>query len=168
MFNGCLACLGIFAFILLLFSTCGSFVSGFINFPKRQLLIAICTIPFIFMNENLQVLYRNQDKPIAFGVFSSLRSLTCYGIGIFMIINLNYKWEAFVIGNLLGNVLFSVWVLFYLVKNKFIKPNPDTYLFKENLRVGFPVSLHIIGSWLSTTVNQLLVNICIGIAATGM
>lgn len=168
MFNGCLACLGIFAFILLLYSTFGSFVSGFINFPKRQLLIAICTIPFIFMNENLQVLYRNQDKPIAFGVFSSLRSLTSYGIGLFMIICLNYNWEAFVIGNLLSNVLFSVWALFYLVRNKFIKPNTDTYLFKENVRVGFPVSLHIIGSWLSTTVNQLLVNICIGIAATGM
>ena len=91
MFNGCLACLGIFAFILLLYSTFGSFVSGFINFPKRQLLIAICTIPFIFMNENLQVLYRNQDKPIAFGVFSSLRSLTSYGIGLFMIICLNFK-----------------------------------------------------------------------------
>lgn len=168
MFNGCLACLGTFAFILLLFTACGSIVSDFINFPKRQLLIAICTIPFIFMNENLQMLYRNQNKPVAFGVFSSLRSLTCYGIGLFMIINLNYKWEAFVVGNLFGNVLFCLWAFYYLVKNKFIKSSMDMNLFRENIRVGFPVSLHIVGSWLSTTVNQLLVNICIGIAATGM
>lgn len=168
MFNGCLACLGIFIFILLLFSVCGSIVSDFIKFPKRQLIIAICTIPFMFMNENLQALYRNQNLPVAFGVFSSLRSLACYGIGLFLVISLNYRWEAFVVGNLLGNLLFCLWAFYYLIKNKFLVFNYDMDLFRENIRVGFPVALHIIGSWLSTTVNQLLVNICIGIAATGM
>lgn len=168
MFNGCLSSLGIFTIILFLFAVFGSFVSDFISFPRRQLLMSICSIPFIFMNENLQALYRNQNKQVSFGIFSSSRFLFCYGIGLFMIINLNYKWEAFVVGNLLGNVLFSLWAVYYLVRNEFIIPNIDICLFKENIRVGFPVSLHIIGSWLSTTVNQLLVNICIGIAATGM
>ena len=69
MFNGCLSSLGIFTIILFLFAVFGSFVSDFISFPRRQLLMSICSIPFIFMNENLQALYRNQNKQVSFWNF---------------------------------------------------------------------------------------------------
>lgn len=168
MFNGIIACISIFVFSLFVLAMLGHPISTFINFPLRELWLSLLTIPFIFINDNLQILYRNQNKPISFGVFSSLRSITCYGIGLFLILILGWSWKSFVIGNLVGNFAFCIWTIVYLYKNEYVKICYDEGLFKENVKVGFPVSLHIVGTWLSNSLNQLLVNICIGIAATGM
>lgn len=167
-YNGCLSCIGILVLSVIIMAVLGVQISSVIKFPQRELWLSIFTVPFMFINDNLATLYRNQNKPVAYGVFSSLRSLVCYGIGLMLIYNTSLTWNAFVVGNLTGNIILSFWSIKHYVSGGYIEPQYDRELLVENIKVGFPVSLHIVGSWMSNSLNQLMINVFVGIAATGL
>lgn len=168
LYNGFVACLFCFITAIFILIFAGTRIAQFIHFPYRELWWSLLTIPFIFINDNLQIIYRNQNRPVAFGIFSSFRSIVSYGLGFILIFTTTLTWNAFVLSYLLGNLAFAFWSFYSLLKNNYINFVLDKSLLVENIRVGYPISLHMIGTWMSNSINQFLVNICIGITATGM
>ena len=54
-----------------------------------------------------------------------------------------------------------------LYKKGYINRLFDKDLLKDSLKTGLPAAIHNVGAWLTNSFNQMLVNILIGIGATG-
>ncbi|MCL2312084.1 MAG: oligosaccharide flippase family protein [Firmicutes bacterium] len=154
-----------FVVFLIIFLFNGWF-SIVLNFPALWLLLGLATVFPQFVFQLRQLLFRYQNKPLSYGLFSLGSALLNNGLGFIFLYFTPFTWEAFVLGYLIGYVFIAVISVILMNKDKFLLFSFHIKMIGNAIKIGAPVMIHTIGSWLSTSLNRILINTLIGTAAT--
>lgn len=142
-------------------------ISEAIKFPYRELSIIITNAFFLLILSILLCILRNENNTLQYGLLSFSKTLISYGISLYLIFRCSYSWRGIIYGEFCSGLIIAFFCLVILYKKGYIQNVFDKDLLKDSLKTGFPAALHNIGSWLTNSFNQMLVNILIGIGATG-
>lgn len=120
-----------------------------------------------FFNQLRMSLWQAQEKPICYGLFALPFSLIKYLVALYLILVCNFGWEGIIIGYLTGEVLFAGIAIISLIHDKYLVFSFSYQYIKDIFKVSFPITIHKISSWFSTSINRLIINSLLGAAATG-
>lgn len=163
-------------YLLLIFSSVITFsliylfrnpVSSLIEFPAAWV-ISILIFCFLQFHSNLALnLFQVKKQPKYYGIYSVSLTATKNLAMLYLVLYEGMKWQGIIVGYILAYSIFFL-ISFYLFKkdNLFTK-NIDKNYIKDNMQVGYPLSIHKIGGWLSDSATRIIVGGIIGTAAAG-
>lgn len=163
--------------IILLFSTFMALLSILIfsNFIETKLAISfewqifavfVSFGQFItLINLSLWVL---EQKPLQYGAYQFLQTITLALISILLIIGFSYKWEGQLLATTTGTLLFSFISLIVLYKRGYLSLKVNKSYIKDFLSFGAPLVPHQLGSWLRSQGDKIIIVTFLGTNATGL
>lgn len=142
-------------------------ISDAMKFPYVEFAIIITNALFLLILSILLCILRNENKVLHYGMLSFSKTVISYGISLYLIFRCSYSWRGVIYGEFCSGLIIAVLSFILLYRKGYIKPVFEKILLKDSLMTGFPAALHNIGAWLSNSFNSMLVNVLIGIGATG-
>lgn len=142
-------------------------ISESIKFPYKELSIIVTNALFLLILSILLCILRNENNTLQYGLLSFSRTVISYGISLFLIFKCSYSWRGIIYGEFCAGLIMATVCVILLYKKGYINRLFDKDLLKDSLKTGLPAAIHNVGAWLTNSFNQMLVNILIGIGATG-
>lgn len=157
-----------FIFFIILFCIAfplSKYISPIAKFPAYWIIVTILSaFPRIIINSALN-LFRNMEYIKKFGQISILSSILNNGIALVLLFCFHLSWKSMILGTLLGEFIVSLVCLHFV--SSFISFGYNKRYVLDSFKIGFPVSISTVGSWLSNSYNRIIVSSVIGVAATG-
>jgi O-antigen/teichoic acid export membrane protein len=120
-----------------------------------------------FFTQLRKNLWRIKKQPLKYGYFSIPLTFSKNIIGL-IFVYYYFGWEGIIIGHLISQLFFSIIAIYSFIKSKLLSFKYFKKYTKDMLTVGVPISIHKIGTWLSTALNRVYINNFIGATATGV
>lgn len=141
-------------------------LSNLIKFPDSYLILILLSIFPQFIFNVYKSISRFEENVKEYGYLSVISSIIIFIGGMIIVFTTDLSWKSFVISNLVGNLVLSIYCIRMFFRKGYLKLSFDTGWIKDILMVGIPSGLNSIGAWLGYTANRLILNIVIGTAAT--
>ncbi len=138
-----------------------------IQFPKSWFILTIISVYPRFIINILLIIFRNQNEALKYGIISALSTILNNAIGLYFIFGMDMNWQGIVLGILMGDLIVSIFSFYWLFHLKLIHFKLIIDYWIDSLKMSVPVCLHVIGGWLSSTLNRFFITVLIGVAATG-
>ena len=162
-------------FLLIISST----VIGFIVWMFRLPLAALASLPselviililacFFQFHSNLALnIYQVRQEPVKYGFFSLSLTIVRNALILILLFYFNLDGIGIIYGHLFSNVLFFVISIYLFWSLKLFSVKLSKEFILDNIKVGYPLSLHQFGSWLATSATRIIVGGILGTAAAG-
>jgi O-antigen/teichoic acid export membrane protein len=142
-------------------------ISDLTEFPADWITTILLFCFFQFHSNLALNLYQVKKKVFRFGVYSVCLTLTKNILMLILVLYLGMKWEGIIISYVVAyGVFFCISLWLFNLNDLYTIKVEKRYLF-DNIKVGYPLSLHAIGSWLGSSASRILISSLIGTAATG-
>jgi O-antigen/teichoic acid export membrane protein len=139
----------------------------FVEFPAEWFLV-ILILCFFQLHTNIALnLYQVKREPKKYGIFSIILTTLKNVLMLLFVIQYDMKWEGMILGYTFGYGLFFFISLFIFKHHKLFTAEIKKDYLIDNIKVGTPLSLHQIGSWLASSSTRIIVSGLLGAAATG-
>ena len=86
---------------------------------------------------------------------------------LIFVIGYGMKWEGIIVGYLLSYLIYFIISIYIFKYNKLYSIYIQKIYLIDNIKVGFPLSLHNIGAWLGSSASRILIGSLIGSSALG-
>ena len=142
-------------------------LSDITKFPSEWI-IAVLFICFFQFHSNLALhLFQIKQKPRQYGFYSLSLTAIKNVLMLFFVIVVGLKWQGMILGYLITYAIFFLLSI-YLFKgySLFTKQIKREFMI-DSVKIGYPLSLHQIGSWLSSFATRIIVGGLLGTAAVG-
>ncbi|MDR2951408.1 MAG: oligosaccharide flippase family protein [Prevotella sp.] len=134
---------------------------------KYQFLALLVCFFQAFITLRLEI-WRLEEKPIIYGVFSSLFSLLSFGITLLFVIYFNSGWVGRVDSFVIVTTFFSLISIIMLIRDRYtIKIKPRKKILYNALSYGLPLIPHSISTWVRQGGDRYLINYFLGINQLG-
>lgn len=151
--------------LILLFSRVSAQYIG-LGYKYQLLALLICFFQ-AFITLRLEV-WRLEEKPILYGVFSSLLSALNLGITLLFVIYFQAGWIGRVDSFIIVTTFFSLISLISLIKERQIeRTKPSKKILHEALSYGLPLIPHSISTWVRQGGDRYLINYFLGVTQLG-
>ena len=143
------------------------YISELTTFPVNWVIVIVLFCFFQFHSNLALNLFQIKKEVIKFGVYSvSLTFIKNIFMLIFVLL-VGMKWEGIIIGYLLAYAIFFIISIIIFKYNKLYTNEIDKSYLIDNIKVGFPLSLHNIGAWLGSSASRIIIGSLIGSSALG-
>lgn len=161
-----LSCLFIYGGIFYILE---EYLIAYLNISKFILYIALFICFFqTFNNINLD-LWRLEEKPISYGLYSFGYVIANFILTIFLIVQLNSGWIGRVYAQLITTILFFIFAIFFMVKRRYLRPLlPVREHVKEALSFGIPLIPHTTSFWLRQGLDRYIINSSYSASVVGL
>jgi len=143
-------------------------ISDFLTFPTEWLWSIIIISIGQFLVQVVLTLWQVQIKPISYGTFQILQTISNISLSLVLIIVVGMNWQGRVIAQVFCDGTFGLIAVIILYKNKFIKMEYDKSYIVSALKFGVPLVPHALAGWVMTAVDRVFINKMVGIADTGV
>ncbi len=127
-------------------------------FAYQWLAIWICFFQ-IFTNVNLDI-WRLEEKPLQYGIYSTASVLLNALLTILFIVGCGEGWVGRVYAQALTGGLFFLLSLYFLIKRGYLtRCKPTRTTFKDVLSFGVPLIPHTASSWIRQGLDRYIINI---------
>ena len=109
-----------------------------------------------------------EQKPLPYGVYQFLQTLTISLISIILIIGFSYDWQGQLIALIIGTLVFSFLSLILLYKRGYFNLKMNKEYMKDFLNFGLPMVPHQLGGWLRSQGDKIIIISLLGTSATGL
>ena len=146
----------LFSFLVLCFHDFFSGVTG-IGYDLQLVCIYICAVSVVY---SLSIdIYRLEEKPIIYGVITTLYTIMNIGGTLFFIIVLHQDWMSRIYANIItATILFFCGGYLLIRKGYYKKVWPSKEKLKESWKFGVPLIPHHLTSWLRQGVDRFIIN----------
>lgn len=160
----------VFSFLLnfVIFTFMSSSLESVLKIPHNLTLFALIGALFQSFINIVLTLYRMEERPFSYGIFSIANVLFNIFISLFLIIVYHMKWEGRVLGIFISSVVFGFFALFLLKTKDYLSFKIKKKYIKDALFFGIPLIPHALGGWIITSTDRLFINSMIGTTATGL
>lgn len=143
-------------------------LSNLSAFPKSWLwsVVIVSSAQFVIMV--LMLIWQVQKKPIHYGVYQILQTLSSMGITIFLVVVLSKNWQGKIVAQIITASVFAGYGIFWLYKNGLIKFSYNKSYLKNALKFGIPLIPHSLGGMLMTYTDRAFITNMVGIESTGI
>lgn len=148
-----------FLLITILIFLLGSILEQYIGLtPKFQFYAFFICFFQLFTTINLEI-WRIQEKPIKYGLYSMSVVVLNFSLTIFFVVIVKMEWEGRVISQLIVSAIFCLISLIFLYKRKLlVLKKIEIPLIKETLLFGLPLIPHLISSWMRQGMDKYIIN----------
>lgn len=142
-------------------------IGGLTDFPA-QWIIAIILFCFFQFHSNLALnMFQVKREPRKYGIYSLSLTITKNLLMLLLIFVYDMKWQGMILGYLAGYAIFSGISIVLFRKGKLFSKNIRKDFLVDSMKVGYPLSLHQMGSWAASSATRVIVAGLLGSAATG-
>ena len=128
-----------------------------IGYDLQLVCINICAVSVVY---SLSIdIYRLEEKPIIYGVITTLYTIMNIGGTLFFIIVLHQDWMSRIYANIItATILFFCGGYLLIRKGYYKKVWPSKEKLKESWKFGVPLIPHHLTSWLRQGVDRFIIN----------
>lgn len=161
-----ICCFLLYGVIIILFR---NFISYKLDISANLLLTALMICFFqVLSNINLD-LWRLEEKPVSYGIYSSSNAIGNFILTLTLIIGLNYGWIGRVYSQLLMAIIFFVISFLFMHRRNYLKKIlPSSHDIKEALSFGVPLIPHTTSFWLRQGLDRYIINACYNSTLVGL
>lgn len=159
-----------FIFFIIIAIIAGGCFENILGLNSRLQILAICICFFqLFTTVNLD-LWRLQEKPILYGIYSMLFVLSNFILTLLLIAKLNFDWEGRIYTQFIVGLIFCIISIIFLVKRNFLSfnKNKKQFFLKEILAYGLPLIPHMLSSWIRQGLDRYIINFFWNASAVGL
>lgn len=155
-----------FTFLLLLFSHFFKMAIG-LSVEYQWLALLICYLQ-VFSAINLDI-WRLEEKPIAYGVYSVSTVVLNFVLTLILIISFHQGWLGRLYAQVGVSIAFFFISLVFLMKRGYLKRvYPDKKSLVESLRFGLPLIPHSTSTWIRQGLDRYIINYFYQTSAVGL
>lgn len=112
----------------------------------------------VFNSVNLDI-WRLEEKPVSYGLYSVSTVLLNFVITLFLIIGLDQGWVGRVYSQFYVSFVFFFISILFLIKRKYILFKwPEYSFFKETILYALPIIPHLTSFWLRQGLDRYIIN----------
>jgi O-antigen/teichoic acid export membrane protein len=154
----------IFIPIILLFRKS---IAELTSFPYEWVSVLLLTC-FLQIHSNLTLhLFQVKRKPLKYGVFSIAQTAITNALLLYLLILRGMNYEGIMVAYFMSALLFFVISMYIYQSNGLFTKRIRKDFVIDNMKVGYPLSLHVIGSWLANSATRIIIGGILGTAAAG-
>ena len=146
----------ILSIILLL---CPAFIEEVSGLEVKYLWIGIFISYFqVFNTINLDI-WRLEEKPTKYGVYSLSFSIISFVLSFIFVVNLHFGWEGRIYAWLLIGGIYSIISIVFLIGRGYLRLIlPDKNIFKQTFIYSLPLLPHLASYWLKQGFDKFIIN----------
>lgn len=146
----------VFSVVLSLFP---DFLYRIVGISVRYQWIALLICYFqVFNNINLDI-WRLEEKPVKYGLYSLSVALLNFCFTLFLVIAIHWGWLGRLYAQFYVAIVFFLVSILFLIKRKYILLKwPERSLFKETLLYALPIIPHLSSFWLRQGLDRYIIN----------
>lgn len=137
-----------------------------IDLKYLYLLPFLVFISIIF--ELYTTLLRSQKKALKFAIVEISNTVLRFSTVCLLVVFFGFGWESFPIGSILGLSLISVYCIFSLIQQGYLKLKYDKETLKNILALSLPLIPHAIGGMSIAMSDRLFIERIVGIKEVGI
>lgn len=135
---------------------------------KYQLIAVLICFFQIFNSVNLDI-WRLEEKPVKYGLYSMSIAMLNFAITLFLVIAYKQEWVGRLNAQFFVAFIYFIISLIFLVKRRLLTWTlPNWLLIKETLFFGLPLVPHLASSWIRQGLDQYIVNFHHSVADVGL
>lgn len=152
----------------LLLWLCSAKITQFTKFPGAYLWTVLAVSAGLFIVQMVLILWQVQVRPLAYGTFQILLTITNVGLSVWFIVGFGMAWQGRIQGQTMAFVIFAVLGCVILWKNGWLKWGYNGNYIRHALRFGVHLIPHTLGGIAISMTDRLLITNMIGVADTGI
>jgi len=147
----------------------GNIINCSLNISTKILLTALIICFFqVFSSVNLD-LWRLEEKPISYGIYSVCNVTGNFILTLILIIGFKYGWIGRIYSQILMAFIFFIVSFFYMYKRHYLKKIlPLSEDIKDALSFGVPLIPHSTSFWLRQGFDRYIINACYNSSLVGL
>ena len=145
-----------------------SSLSAFTALPEFWLLMAVLMSCGNFLLGIRLVIWLMQQQPVHYGIFQVSFSLINIGLSLFLVVLMKAGYEGRLWGQSIAIIVFSIFGVASLISAGWVTFRPSWKYIKEAVAFGLPLVPHVIGIFLIGFADRFIINLQLGLAATGI
>lgn len=159
----------ILVFVSLLFLIGNRIFTDLLGFSSIFQILALLICFFQVFNQlNLEI-WRLEEKPIKYGVYSFCIALANFLLSMLFIISMKMDWTGRVYAQTIITFLFFLTSIVFLINRRYLVIRKiNVSLLKETLSFGIPLIPHQISGWIRQGIDRYIINFFIGSSAVGL
>lgn len=155
-------------FMYLLFIVFPEFFSSVTQIPDSWLWTVILVSYGKVIFQVTLVVWQVQNKPITYAVFQIIQTVLNFGLNLIFVILLYLNWQGAILAETIAFFVFGIIGFGILFKNKSLRFRLNKLDLIHILKFGLPIIPHVIGMYIITASDRLLITNMIGVAETGI
>lgn len=144
------------------------FGGNFFQIPDRWIYVLPLLAMMNMVNEFNLTIFRNQQRPIIYGVYEISRTLLNLSLTLLLVVVYLKGWEGRAGGLVLSVAVFGVIGLIRLKKDNFISCKLDKDIIKQILSISIPLIPHVLGGVIITLSDRVFIERMIGVNDVGI
>lgn len=157
-----------FCVVSVIFFVFSDHISNLCAIPQKWLGALVIVSTMTFLRQIRLTLWQVQVKPIAYGVYQNIHTLTNFGLSLFFVLALGLSWTGRIWGILLASIIFGVISVFLLYRQGWLRFQLNLNYIKNALNFGMPMVPTALRGSLFVIIDRLFITNMIGIGATGL
>lgn len=157
-----------FVLSLLIIGLFHSSISHLSDLPVQWLLcIPLIGLANYITLTNL-VLWQVEEHPVTYGSYQFLQSLCNVALSVLLVIYFNLGWQGRLLGILSTTTAFAICSQWLLQRRKYLRWTWNSTYARSILRFGVPLIPHQLSSWVTTSLDRMIIVSMIGLEAAGV
>jgi O-antigen/teichoic acid export membrane protein len=154
--------------IFVVFLLLGHYISSFLHFPYRWILITPVYCFFQVVSLVTLGLFQVQQQALKYSIFQISSTLLNFTLSVIFIAWLGYNWEGRLMGILLSYGFFLIVAFIYLKKRNFLVKKLSRAYIVDILMFGLPLLPHLIAGPMIQFTDRFFISNFAGNAWTGL
>jgi O-antigen/teichoic acid export membrane protein len=113
-------------------------------------------------------LWRLEEKPVQFGVYQILQTITNVVFTVLLVIVIRYGWKGRLWALVFTYMAFAIASIAILYKRGFLHIKINKHYIKDALKFGLPLIPHSLGLWIRLSIDRVFITKFYGNAAAGL
>ncbi len=146
----------------------GDRIASVAKFPASWLVIVVFAALLQHSFSLMLTLWQAQQKTMLYSMMVIIQAFINAVLSIIFVVWLKWGWQGRILGIFLSMMLFACVGIVLLYRQCLLKFSFKKEYVKDALSFGIPLLPHAAGGWAMNSVNRILLNSMVGIAATGL
>lgn len=148
----------LYIFYIVLVLVFDKYIINHLEIQSQLLYLVIFIIPFRFAFQLKQNLWQINKNIKEYAYYTIIFSLLKNIGGLFIVLYVIDSYLGLIYMHLISYIIMAIIGLYILIKNKYFKIVYIKVYVVDALKVGIPITVHLIGMWFSNAVNKIILN----------
>jgi O-antigen/teichoic acid export membrane protein len=153
-------------FLLIFFFSKTSF-SSFTGIPDYWIVYIVIVASSQVLVVYTLTYFQINEQPWNYGLLQIFQSLLNISLTVFLVLFLQKSYGGRLAALIVSGLISSMLCVFYFLRNKIIKMSFTLTHAKHALKVGFPLIPHMLGAFMFTAIDRILLTNLVGLEMTG-
>lgn len=153
--------------VLLFLLISGDKLSEWIHLPKQWLIIAVIVSAAQFVINIRLTMWQVQEQAIRYGFFQVTQTLFNLILSLTLVFWLFMGWEGRAWGIVIAAILFAIFAIISLHKEKLVNWQGDSKYAKSAMRFGVPLIPHVVGGLMMAITDRLILSSVLDLKSVG-